>query len=110
MNILCIIVRFTFYKVFVHVLNNNFRVHANLMEKQNRKSSELSNFHVTNLMFHHRTQPEQKLDSDIDLGPTEPLNNSAQKHKIAIKPKKRHSSSAHRGISAKKQKAEPGER
>jgi hypothetical protein len=51
----------------------------------------------------------QKSDS-LDVGDTKPLDNSAQKHKIAIKPKKRHSSSAHRSISLKKQTAQPGER
>lgn len=62
-------------------------------------------------MFNHHstTQPEQN-NEKFDVAETQPLDNSAQKHKIAIKPKKRHSSSAHRDISSKKQTAKPGER
>lgn len=36
-NIFCIIARFTFYKVFMRVLNNNKQAQQ-LMEKQSRKS------------------------------------------------------------------------
>lgn len=52
-----------------------------------------------------------KADPELNVGETKPLlDNTAQKHKLAVKPKKRHSSSAHRNLSAKKFSPKPGER
>jgi Domain of unknown function (DUF4592) len=57
------------------------------------------------------TNSKHKTDPELTVGESTPLlDNSAQKHKLSIKPKKRHASSAHRSISSKKFKPEPGER
>ena len=56
------------------------------------------------------TFSKQIADPELNIGESALLDNSAQKHKLSVKPKKRHSSSAHRNISAKKFTPKPGER
>lgn len=53
-----------------------------------------------------------KTDPSLNVGETKPLDSSVQKHKLAVKPKKRHASSAHRNssINTKSYTPKPGER
>lgn len=71
------------------------------MTSQNTLNNQLN---YTSISRKHKT------DAELGVGETKPLDNSAQKHKLAVKPKKRHASSAHRSISPKKFSPKPGER
>lgn len=60
---------------------------------------------------HTSIDRKHKTETDLSVGESKPLlDNSAQKHKLSVKPKKRHASSAHRSISEKKFTPKPGER
>lgn len=61
-------------------------------------------------ILHHGNCRKHKTDPALDVGETKPLDSSAQKHKLAVKPKKRHAGSTHRSMSPKKFTPKPGER